>query len=60
MTVNVILHYFVLEYHMRLFTYMMAMIILTFFLNADTDAVFWALCGASTVINISPELNTDF
>ena len=46
MTVNVILRYFILEYHMRLFTYLMAMIILTFFLNADTDAVFWALCGS--------------
>ena len=31
---------FILEYHMRLFTDLMAMIILTFFLNADIDAVF--------------------
>ena len=36
------LRYFILEYHMRLFTYLMTMILLTFFLTADIDAVFWA------------------
>ena len=40
MTVNVLLRYFILEYHKRLFTYLMAMIILTLFLNADIDAEF--------------------
>ena len=45
MTVNVILHYFIPKYHMRLFTYLMPLILLTFFLNADIDAVFWAFYG---------------
>ena len=40
MTVNVILRYLFSNITMRLFIYLVAMIIFTFFLNADVDAVF--------------------
>ena len=40
MSLYVSLRYFFLEYHMRLFTYLMALILLTFSLNADIDAIF--------------------
>ena len=35
-----ILHYFILQYHMRLFIDMMTVITFAIFLNADIDAVF--------------------
>ena len=57
MTLNVILRYLISEYHDTLFTYLMRMIILTFYLNADIGAVCFVFCA---VIKISPELNTKF